>query len=265
MQSGAGTTRVPATSSAGIAHHRDRGIVVRMPLAGVRRKPTMHEASGGRRRGAWRLVAAAATGALAASGAAAQVVALSGMMGERALIVVDGGAPQVMAAGDVRDGVKLVSVGADSVVVEVGGRRQHLRVGDVPVSVGHASSASNGTRIVLSAGSGGHYTTTGQINGKSVQFLVDTGASAVILGATDAQRIGLDYGSGKRALVGTANGVVPSFQVKLDSIRIGDVEVYGVDATVVPSAMPFVLLGNTFLSRFQMKQENALLTLEKRY
>ena len=65
--------------------------------------------------------------------------------------------------------------------------------------------------------------------------------------------------------ISTANGAIQGFRLKLDSVRVGDVEVYGVDAVVTPQPMPFVLLGNSFLSRFQMKRENNLMTLDKRY
>ena len=52
--------------------------------------------------------------------------------------------------------------------------------------------------------------------------------------------------------------------MQLDSVRIGDVEIYGVDAVVVPDGMPYVLLGNSFLSRFQMRRDNDQMVLERR-
>ena len=63
----------------------------------------------------------------------------------------------------------------------------------------------------------------------------------------------------------TANGVAQGWRLKLASVRVGDVEVYDVDAIVMPQAMPFVLLGNSFLTRFQMKRDNDQMTLDKRY
>ena len=63
----------------------------------------------------------------------------------------------------------------------------------------------------------------------------------------------------------TANGVVPSFRVSLTSVRIQDVEVFNVDATVSPLAMPYILLGNSFLSRFQMTRTNDQMVLDKRF
>jgi aspartyl protease family protein len=81
----------------------------------------------------------------------------------------------------------------------------------------------------------------------------------------DAVRIGLDYKAGQPSRSGTANGPVNTWRVKLNSVRVGEVELYDVDATVLPASMPFVLLGNSFLGRFQMRRENQQMVLERRY
>jgi aspartyl protease family protein len=202
---------------------------------------------------------------LCAAWAAAQSVALSGMMGERALLVVDGTAPKAVAPGETHRGVKLLSAAADQAVVEIKGQRQTLQVGAAPVSVGAAGGASRGNRIVLQAGSGGHFTTLGSINGRSVQFVVDTGATFVALSVADAERVGLNYQSGQPVRMTTANGQANGWRLSLNSLRIGDVEVAGVEAVVTPQAMPYVLLGNSYLTRFQMRRENDQMTLERRY
>ena len=59
--------------------------------------------------------------------------------------------------------------------------------------------------------------------------------------------------------------MVDVWRVKLDSVRVGDVEVRGVDAAVLPNTMPYVLLGNSFLSRFQLTRNNDQMVLERRY
>ena len=105
----------------------------------------------------------------------------------------------------------------------------------------------------------------GQINGHAVQLIVDTGASAVSLSAEQAQRMGLNYQKGQPIQMSTANGIVPAWRLKLASVRIGDVMVYDVDSVVSAGSMPFVLLGNSFLSRFQMTRNNDQMVLEKRY
>ena len=203
--------------------------------------------------------------ALWAAGAGAQTVTLQGVLGSKALVIVNGEPPRSLAAGESFKGVKILSILGDQAVVEVEGRRQTLRVGDAPASVGGGGSAARGNRITIAVGSGGHFMAQGAINGRAVHFMVDTGATSVAIGMRDAERLGIDYRKGIPGLSSTANGTAPMWRVKLSSVRIGDVEVYDVDAAVLTASMPYVLLGNSFLTRFQMKRENDMLVLERRY
>ena len=199
----------------------------------------------------------------------AQNVALAGMLGNKALLIVNGSAPKSVAAGETHQGVKVVSASGDQAVLELAGKRHTLRVGDAPVSVGTGGGAGTpsgqGNRIVLSAGSGGHFMTAGQINGRAVQFVVDTGATSVAMSAADAERAGINYKGGQPVQLSTANGVTQGFRIKLNSVRVGDVEVYDVEAVVIPQPMTYMLLGNSFLTRFQMIRENDQMTLIKRF
>ncbi len=195
--------------------------------------------------------------------ASAQSVSYSGSMGDRALLVIDG-TPRTLTAGATYGAVRLVSVNPNAIVVEVKGQRQTLTLGGSPVSLGAANSAGGGTQIVLTAGLGGHFMTGGSINGRAVEFVVDTGATTISMGEADADRIGLKYKNNPRYIVGTANGSVAVYKASLDVVRVGDVQVYNVEAAVLPQQMPFILLGNSFLTRFQMKRENDRMTLDKR-
>ena len=206
---------------------------------------------------------AALIGAGSAEWAFAQRVSYSGSMGDRALLVIDG-TPRTLVVGATQGVVRLVSVNPNAVVVEVKSQRQTLPLGGSPVSLGTANSAGGGTQIVLTAGLGGHFMTGGSINGRAVEFVVDTGATTISMGEADADRIGLKYKTNPRYTVGTANGSVAVYKASLDMVRIGDVQVYNVEAAVLPQQMPFILLGNSFLTRFQMKRENDRLTLDKR-
>ena len=209
---------------------------------------------------------ALALAVLVASAAYAQSVALQGTLGKKALLIVDGSEPKMVGPGESFKGVKVLSTTSDTAVVEVAGRQLQLRVGDSPASVGSGGGAlSGGSRIVLTAGSGGHFMTGGRINGQQVQFVVDTGATDVAMSEDEAKRLGLKYKEGTVGYISTANGTVPAWRVKLSSVRVGEVEVREVDATIVPAAMPVVLLGNSFLNRFQMKRENDQMVLERRY
>ena len=95
--------------------------------------------------------------------------------------------------------------------------------------------------------------------------MVDTGATGVAMSAADAERAGINYKGGQPVQMSTANGVTQGFRVKLGSVRVGDVEVYDIDAVVSPQPMPYMLLGNSFLTRFQMIRENDQMTLVKRF
>ncbi|MCW7536414.1 TIGR02281 family clan AA aspartic protease [Aquabacterium sp. A7-Y] len=193
--------------------------------------------------------------------ALAQSVALTGSLGSKALLMIDGKA-RTVAVGSSVDGVRLLSLTDGQARIEAGGRQQTLVLGGSPVRLGGTSS---GARIVLSAGSGGHFHADGQINGRSVRFMVDTGATLISMAVSDAQRIGLKYQDGQRINLSTANGVVPGYLVSLDRVRVGDVEVFNVQGVVAQRDMPYILLGNSFLSRFQLKRENDQLTLDKRF
>lgn len=195
----------------------------------------------------------------------AQSIALSGVAGTKALVVIDAAAPKFLNTGQTHQGVKLLSVQGETAVVEIDGQRQTLRVGDAPVSVGQRAQNPGSQRIVLTADSQGHFMPPGQINGRAVQFMVDTGATLVILSESDAKRINLKYEQGQKVRVSTANGGAVGYQVRLDSVKLGDAQVYAVPAIVLPQAMPYVLLGNSFLTRFQMQRQNDQLTLERRY
>ena len=200
---------------------------------------------------------------LLAGTAGAQSVSMSGRLGDKALLMIDG-SPRTVAVGSTVQGVKLVSVTADGSVVEIGAKRVALPMGGAQINLGGVASEGGGSTIVLTAGPGGHFVTGGSINGRAVRFVVDTGATSVSMSQTEADHIGLKYRDGQRGMVGTANGNVPAYRVMLTSVRIGDAQVYNVEALVVPAQMEYVLLGNSFLTRFQMKRENDVMTLEKR-
>lgn len=203
--------------------------------------------------------------ALVVIGAHAQSVALSGVAGAKALLTIDGAAPKFLSPGQTHQGVKLLSTQGESATVEVNGQRQTLRVGDAPVSVGRSGSiATASARVVLTADGQGHFMPAGQINGRAVQFIVDTGASQVILSESDARRIDLKFEQGQPVRVSTANGNATGYSVRLASVKVGDVQAYDVAAIVLPQPMPFILLGNSFLTRFQMQRINDQLTLQKR-
>jgi aspartyl protease family protein len=192
------------------------------------------------------LAAGVLLGGAAAAQTVTQTVTLNGTIGSQHGVLVIDGQPHTVAVGATAKGVKLLSLTPTQAVVSVQGERRTLAVGAGPANA--AAPAGDASReLVLTAGPGGHFRTLGQINGKAV-----------------ADQIGLAYRNGPRSVVQTANGVVPVHSVTLDSVRIGGVVATYVDAVVIPAPMDYVLLGNSFLTRFQMKRENDVMRLEKR-
>ncbi len=193
-------------------------------------------------------------------------VSFNGSLGQKAALLLIDGEPRTVVVGNMVGGVRLISLSENYANVEYGGRRHQLTLGASPGRVGEATPAPfSGRQIVLSAGPGGHFTTGGSINGQTTQFLVDTGATSISISQIEAERMGLRFREGRRLMTQTANGAVPAYQVQLASVRIGEVEVRNVDAIVIPGQMSHVLLGNSFLTRFQMRRDNEILTLELRY
>ncbi len=199
---------------------------------------------------------------MTAHAAASTAVALTGILGSKALLVVNGTAPRALAAGERHQGVTVLSVGREDAVIAVDGAQRTVRLGEAPVSVG--ARGGGGQRVLLTGDSQGHFAGTGQINGRAMQFLVDTGATMVALGEQEAQRLGLRYRDGDKVRMQTANGAVQGWRVRLDTVRVGEVQVLGVDAVVLPHALPHVLLGNSFLRGLQMSRNNEQMVLEKR-
>lgn len=202
--------------------------------------------------------------ALPAAPAFAADVALVGLIGAKAIVVIDGGAPRTLAPGQrTAEGVLLLGTEKDAASFDIGGRKTTLRMGgraySAPASPGKQS-------VTLNADTRGHFVAVGSINGGSVRFLVDTGATFVSLPAAEAQRLGIDYLRGQRGSMQTANGVAAVYRVKLDSVRIGDIEVNNVDAVVSANgALSVTLLGMSFLNRMQMQRDGQNMTLTKRY
>jgi aspartyl protease family protein len=113
-----------------------------------------------------------------------------------------------------------------------------------------ADSDSGSRSTTIRSGSDGHFIATADVDGADIQFLVDTGATGVVLTPEDAERVGITVLDGDFTLnFHTANGVVRAAPVTLRRVRIGSLVVHDVDAAVNEVSMGVSLLGVSFLSR----------------
>ncbi len=205
---------------------------------------------------------AAVLALLAAASALAAEVVLVGLFPNKALVQIDGGAPRILATGRPGvDGVSLLSVNRDSATLLIDGRSRVLRMGQG----NHGATGSAATTVTLGADARGHFSTNGQINGATVRFVVDTGATLVSLSQPEADRIGLDYSRGERVTLNTANGTVSARKLVLQSVRVGAIALDRVEAVVVENLTMPTLLGMSFLNRMDMRREGQIMTLTKRF
>lgn len=189
-------------------------------------------------------------------------VALVGLMGDKAMVVIDGGRRQTLALGaSSAEGVKLVAVESGAAVFEIDGKRRRMQIGQSVVSSAKVEKPS----LVLEANRQGHFFAQGSINGEAMRFLVDTGATFVSLGVSDARRARIDFLQGTPGLTQTANGVARVWRVRLTNIKVGNIVLHDVEASVTEGDMPIVLLGMSFLNRMEMRREGTSLTLIQRY
>ena len=131
--------------------------------------------------------------------------------------------------------------------IAVAGLWTDIRRGAVPTE-----AVVRGDTLEVPVARDGHFYITGVVNGAKVLFVVDTGATDIVLSKPDAERAGLNpdtlnyFGSAT-----TANGRVATAPVKLDSLSFGDITDTGVPAVVNGGALDTSLLGMSWLGRHE--------------
>jgi aspartyl protease family protein len=188
-----------------------------------------------------------------------------GLFSNKALVTINGGSPRSLSAGQTIDGVKLISATSEAATFMVEGKKQTLKMGQA-ASVAGGGGSANDLPVSLYANQAGHFLGNLTINGASLKYLVDTGASTVAMNSGDAKFAKIDYEKGEKGLSSTANGVVQVYRVKLNTLKIGTIVLNNVDAAVIEGGSPpVVLLGMSALNRLDMKRDNSILTLTKKY
>ena len=197
--------------------------------------------------------------------AGATDVNVVGLTNGMAVVTIDGGKPRTLRAGDVTpEKVRLISATSEAAVFEIAGKRQTLAMGQ-SISVG--GSAGGAQRAAIVSDGKGHFFAMAVVNGVSIRFLVDTGATLVTISSGDARRAGVNYLSGERIVLQTANGLASAYRVKFDTVRVGEIVLNNIDGVVVEGNLlgGSGLLGMSFLNRTEMRRESDTLTLIRRY
>ncbi|OUR64291.1 clan AA aspartic protease [Methylophaga sp. 42_25_T18] len=161
------------------------------------------------------------------------------------------------------EGVTLISATSQSAVLEIDGQQKKYLLGS---HIGGKFSPPPAQPVVSLWPTNGMYITPGTVNGYTVDFLVDTGASAIALNAETAKRLDLDYINNPPIGVKTASGITHAYPVKLDEVQVGDIKLYNVQAMVIDGPEPSrALLGMTFLGQLDMLRSGERMDLKQKY
>jgi aspartyl protease family protein len=194
---------------------------------------------------------------------AVEELEVQGLFSNKAVLMIDGNR-HILAVGETSpEGVKVISANSRGAVLEVDGKQKQYDLGNT-VRTTFAKPKSRKEKIFIN--SGGMYMTFGNINGRSVRFLVDTGASAISMNSEQAKQLGIRYDKvGIPSGVSTASGFVDAYRVRLKSVSVGSITETNVEAFVIDGNHPGpVLLGMTFLGRLNIEHSgNAMTLLQK--
>jgi aspartyl protease family protein len=188
---------------------------------------------------------------------------VQGLFSGKAVLMIDG-QRHILGVGKTSpEGVKVISADSHSTVLEVEGVQKKYVLGNT-VSTVYKKSESVKEQVV--ANNRGMFFTHGSVNGQSVKFLIDTGATSVAMSGVDAKRLGILYRmDGQETRASTASGVVKSWAIKLKSVTVGKIKQKNVQAMVVDGSHPTeILLGMSFMERLKVNKEGSILTLEQK-
>ena len=161
-------------------------------------------------------------------------------------------------------GAVLLEADSKSALIRIEGESRRYYLGR---DIGTRYEKHVATQVVIKRNDFGQYITQGSINGLGVTFLVDTGATTIAMNENVARRLGIDYRvDGIEGQAMTAGGITRSWSVKLDSVKVGEIEVPNVQAAVIQGNTPhYVLLGMTYLNFVRFSEQNQAIHLEPKF
>lgn len=182
----------------------------------------------------------------------------------KAMLAIDGKNRLLSNHQSSPEGVQLLDASAERAIVLIAGEKLTLRPGGA-VSSSYSRPTFREVRVIRNRR--GSYAIKGRINGRSVHFLVDTGASNVALGEDEARLLGIPFElHGEPIRVFTASGVSEGFRITFDSVQVGDIKLRNVEGNVVMGKGPRkALLGMSFLNRLQFENQNNVMVLRQKF
>lgn len=194
-------------------------------------------------------------------GALANSASLSarGLFKDAVLLEIDGQRALVRTGKQHPLGAVVVSANSRVSVVRYRGKTYRLTLNK---QVGALYAPSVKPEVVLRRNGNSEYRTRLQINGRSAEAVVDTGATKVAMSARHARQLGIRYDRAEVVSIATASGVSRGFSVNLDKLSVGGIERRHVPAVVVDGDYPHViLLGMSFLEHVDLQERGNILRL----
>ncbi len=165
--------------------------------------------------------------------------------------------------------VNVVGLFSNKATLVIEGKRQVIGMGQaasIGASSTTASDSSVNKPVNLYADSAGHFFGSLSINGASLKYLVDTGATSVAMNSGDAKYARINYKKGRKIRISTANGVAPAYQLVVNTLKVGTIVLHHVEVVVTEGGSPpFVLLGMSAQNRLDMNRKGSILTMTKKY
>ena len=181
-----------------------------------------------------------------------------GLFKNAALVNIDGQRKLLKVGVTSTEGVELIRADSSGATVSFNNEEIALSLSG-KISTTFEKPTHTQVQIV---GRNNQFKTHGSINGRSVGFLVDTGATIVAMNSNQALSLGLDYQQGRVARVETAGGVINAHQVFVDTVTVGGISVTNVEVAVLEGAHPKdILLGMSFLKHVEIQKSEGLMTL----
>lgn len=183
-----------------------------------------------------------------------------GMLSGKAVIKVNGRSVKLTPGQTSKDGVKLLSADSESIVVQVEGKSYRYEKFS---NQGTFLAEAEAEEIILERFPGGSgYWAEGRINGKDVIFMIDTGASDVVINKDQARELKIKRGN-KEIEISTVTKIETAYQVTLDTVSVGYIELQNIPAIITKHKFPpYPLLGMSFLRHVEINQENEQMTLK---
>ncbi len=182
----------------------------------------------------------------------------------KAMVSINNKQHLLKAGGEEIDGVKLINATSKYAVLEIAGEKKKYLLGS---RVQASYNKTKKKRVDIYQTGNNMYKTTGSINGFTVDFLVDTGASVVALNSSTAKRLGIQYKlDGEETIVATASGKELAYSVMLDKVKVGEIMLRNISAVVIEGNEPeTILLGMSYLGRLNIVNKGQVMSLEEKF